>query len=348
MSMTKRSFFKLSVSGVVAGIMAAALPMSSAVAAEDFYRGKTIRVVSSTGAGGTMDLYLLLTMKHMEKHLPPRTRLVLEHRTGGGGTVMANYFYTAAPKDGTYIGMPVPSLVSATFSAPDQARYNPAEFGAVGRLTDLPRVFVARTDSGIKTMEDAVNASGDITHGVMTVGASLDQFMTAANEAIGTKFRKVPGYSGGGPTFLAMEQGEVQSTTAEPGNLLSNKWHLVEDGTISVLAVGGGTVAGLEHVPSWLDFVPEDHPKRDVVEAVSLTADLGLSLITPPGVPADRLAYLRELLAKTMNDPEFIAEAKERNIPVNFASGEQLEQIIANASEATPEVRKWFADLLGN
>ena len=346
MSISRRTFWKLGVSGVVAGVMSAALPMSSAVAAEDFYRGKTIRVVSSTGAGGTMDLYLLLAMKHMEKHLPPRTRLVLEHRTGGGGTVMANYMYTAAPKDGTYIGMPVPSLVSGTFSTPDQARYNPAEFGAVGRLTDLPRVFVARSDSGIKTMEDAVSANSDITHAVMTVGASLDQFMVAANEAIGTKFRRVAGYSGGGPAFLAMEQGEVQSTTAEPGNLLSNKWHLVEDGTISVLAVGGGTVEGLEHVPSWLDFVAEDHPRRPIIEAVSLSADLGLSLITPPGVPEDRLAYLREVLHKTVTDPEFIAEAKERNIPVNYASGEELEQIIAQASSAPQDVRDWFRALL--
>ncbi|MFN3351910.1 hypothetical protein, partial [Pseudorhodoplanes sp.] len=47
------------------------LPLASATGlaqkAEDFYKDKTIRVMSVTGAGGTMDLYLLLFMKHAKK-----------------------------------------------------------------------------------------------------------------------------------------------------------------------------------------------------------------------------------------------------------------------------------------
>lgn len=244
-----------------AGVAAGA----AAQGAADFYKGKTIRVASSTGAGGTMDLYLLLTMKHMEKHLPEGTKLVLEHRTGGG-SIMANYVYSAAPKDGTVIGMPVPSLVTGTFSNPNATRYDAAKFSFLGRLVDLPRVFVARADSGIKTLQDAAKVDKAVTHGIMTVGTSLDQYMVAANEVLSTKFKRVPGYTGGGPTFLAMEQGEVQSTTAEPANLLSNKWHLVQNGTINVLAtLGQEKVAGLESTPSVLDMVPADHPKRGIV-----------------------------------------------------------------------------------
>ncbi|MDP1647478.1 MAG: tripartite tricarboxylate transporter substrate-binding protein [Rubrivivax sp.] len=317
-----------------------------AQSAADFYKGKTIRVASSTGAGGTMDLYLLLTMKHMEKHLPEGTKLVLEHRTGGGGAVMANYMYSAAPKDGLHFGMPVPALVTSTFSNPDGTRYDPARFTMLGRLVDLPRVFVARADSGIKTLQDAAKGDKEIPHGIMTVGTSLDQYMTAVNEVLGTKFKRVAGYTGGGPTFLAMEQGEVQSTTAEPANLLSDKWHLVQNGTINVLAtLGTEKVAGLESAPSVLDMIPASHPKRGIVEAVAASGAIGLALIAPPDVPADRVAYLREVLKKTMHDPALLAEAKERKIPINFADGERLTQIVAAAAKAPEPIRQWFRDL---
>lgn len=342
--MSWRTLFAASAASLVLSIAPA-----SAQSAEDFYAGKTLRVVSSTGAGGTMDLYLLLFMKYAEKHLPKGASLVLDHRTGGGGAIMANYMYNQAPKDGSEFGMPVPALVSATFSTPDQARYEPAEFNAVGRLVDLPRVFVARADSGIKSIEDAVNHDGDVTHGIMTVGTSLDQFMTVANEALGTKFRRVAGYSGGGPTFLAMEQGEVMSTTAEPANLLANKWHLVESGDVNVLAtLGLEPVPGLENVPNMLDLVPADNPRHKHLTAVAQSAALGLALIAPPGVPEDRIAYLRDVFEKAMTDPELVAEAKQRNIPLNFKSGAWLQDLIVESSDVDDEVKTWFADLLKN
>lgn len=338
----KRQWIK----GAVALAALALVGGASAQGAADYFKGKTLRVISSTGAGGTMDLYLLLAMKHMEKHLPEGTKLVLEHRTGGGGAIMANYLYSAAPKDGTAFGMPVPALVSSTFSNPDGTRYDPAKFTMIGRMVDLPRVFVARADSGIKTLQDAARVERDIPHGIMTVGTSLDQYMTAVNEVLGTKFRRVAGYTGGGPTFLAMEQGEVQSTTAEPANLLANKWHLVQNGTINVLGVlGTEKIPGLESAPSVLDMIPKDHPKRGIVEGVAASGAIGLSLIAPPEVPADRVAFLRDVLAKTMNDPALLAEAKERKIPINFADGARLQQIVAEAAAAPQPVREWFRDL---
>lgn len=336
--------------GIAGALLAATTLMATSAVhasnAEAFYDGKTIRFMNSTGAGGTMDLYLLLVMKHMEKHLPARTRVVLEHRTGAGGAIGSNYLFSNAPKDGTYIGMPVPAIVSATFSTPEQARYDPTEFNAIGRVVDLPRAFIARSDSGITSFEDAAAVSEPVTFGIMSVGTSFDQFMTVANEAIGTNFRRVPGYTGGGPTFLAVEQGEVVATVAEPANLLANKWHLVEDGSISVLGtLSLEPVQGLEQFPNIMDLIPEDHPRREIATAVAQSAGIGLSLFAPPGVPAERVEYLREALRKTMADPDFIAEAEERRIPVSYASGEWLEELMHSAANVSPEVQAWFLDL---
>lgn len=313
---------------------------------EDFYAGKTLRFMSTTGAGGTMDLYLLLTMKHIEKHLPASIDVVLEHRPGAGGALGANYLFQAAPKDGTVIGMPVPAIVSSKFANPQTIRYEADEFQAIGRIVDLPRIYVARADSGIASLEDAANASGDITHGIMTVGTSLDQYMVIANEALGARFRRVAGYSGGGPTFLAMEQGEVQSTTAEPANLFANKWHLVESGDINVLAVGGlERMEQIPDVPSIMELIDESNPFYDISRSVVSSGAIGLSLIAPPGVPQDRIDYLREAFMNTMNDPEFIAEARERDIPINPADGVWLDNLISESANVSEEVQQWFFDM---
>ncbi len=144
-----------------------------------------------------------------------------------------------------------------------------------------------------------------------------------------------------------MEQGEVMSTTAEPANLLANKWHLVESGEISVLGfLGLETVAGLEDYPNLLDLIDEDNLARGQALAVAQAAGIGLSLIAPPGVPEDRVAYLRGVFEATMNDPDLIAEPAERSIPVNYASGEWLQEFLASAMEVDDSVREWFASLV--
>ncbi len=334
-----------SIKTVRGAMMALALALSlgfgtMAMAAEDFYEGKTIRVINTTSAGGTMDLYLLLLIKHMENHLPDSTNVVLEHRDGAGGLVGANYIFGAAPSDGTQFGMTTPYIAFDKFAQPNAARFEVDEFSVVGRMVDLPRVFVARADSGIETMEDVTGSS--ITHAILAAGTYTDLVTTAVNETMNAELRSIPGYGGGGPMFVAMEQGEVQSTTAEPGNLIVNKWHLVEDGTINVLSqLGLERTVGLEDVPLTLDFVDADHELFPHLEFLSSAAALGLPLLAPPGVPQDRLDYLREVVRNTMNDPALIAEAEERNLPINYGDADLVSRVLADAANAPEAVRQW-------
>jgi tripartite-type tricarboxylate transporter receptor subunit TctC len=61
-------------------------------------------------------------------------------------------------------------------------------------------------------------------------------------------------------------------------------------------------------------------------------------LLVPPGVPADRLAALREAFHAAINDPEFVAEADKRRIEISEVSGARLESIIANAYASPPDI----------
>ena len=50
-------------------------------------------------------------------------------------------------------------------------------------------------------------------------------------------------------------------------------------------------------------------------------------MVAPPGVPADRAKALRAAFKKAMADPEFIAEAKKRQLDLDPSTGEGLETL---------------------
>ena len=51
---------------------------------------------------------------------------------------------------------------------------------------------------------------------------------------------------------------------------------------------------------------------------------IGRPFAVRPGTPADRVAILRDALAKTMADPELLAEAKKAKIDMNFISAQDV------------------------
>ena len=78
-----------------------------------------------------------------------------------------------------------------------------------------------------------------------------------------------------------------------------------------------------------------------MLRLIAGTADIGRSLVAPPGVPAERIAALRTAFAAMVADAEFRAAAKTRNAHLDPASGEALQEIVA-AAMATPR-RSWSA-----
>jgi len=51
----------------------------------DFYRGKTIRIIIGSGAGGTYDIYSRLMAKHMPRFVPGNPTVLVVPRAGAGG-----------------------------------------------------------------------------------------------------------------------------------------------------------------------------------------------------------------------------------------------------------------------
>jgi len=78
--------------------------LSSVYAQDEFYRGKTVRVIVGASAGGGYDTYSRTLARHMGKHIPGNPAIVVDNMPGAGFLISANYMYKIAKPDGLTIG----------------------------------------------------------------------------------------------------------------------------------------------------------------------------------------------------------------------------------------------------
>src|SRR5439155_4840923 len=93
-----RVFRVLAFAAALACWLAAAMP---AFAQADFYRGKTIELIVSTGVGGGLDANAGLVARHLASHIGGNPSIVAKNMPGAGHIRAANYVFSQAPRDGT-------------------------------------------------------------------------------------------------------------------------------------------------------------------------------------------------------------------------------------------------------
>ena len=153
--------------GIVApalfGLAAVAWAMPAAAQAPaagqpDFYKGKTVEVIISTGVGGGLDTNGRIVARHLGNHIPGNPTVVSKNMPGAGHIRAANYVYSQAPKDGTTIGTFIPIFVMAqVLERSKSIQFNPANFQwLVSTSSSNSTVYVWHT-TGVKTLEDAMH-----------------------------------------------------------------------------------------------------------------------------------------------------------------------------------------------
>ncbi|HTV35961.1 MAG TPA: hypothetical protein VMF12_05975, partial [Xanthobacteraceae bacterium] len=74
------------------------------------------------------------------------------------------------------------------------------------------------------------------------------------------------------------------------------------------------------------------------LEFLYLPLALGRSLAAPPHIPPDRLAVLRKATAETMQDPDFLADAKKLDIDIVPMSAEETSAMVDRLFATPPAV----------
>lgn len=314
---------------IAAATLALAVSVIAAANADpiaDFYNGKTIRMLIGYGPGGGYDLYGRLVAEFLPKHLPGHPTIVPENMPGAGSFAAAKYMAEVAPKDGTVLGslaqtFPLDSAVGGT------GKTNAAAFHYIGRVTTNIDVGAALASVGIKSIADV--RAKPYTVGASGRGSTTDIYPRALNAYGGTEFKIVLGYKGTNDILLAMERGEVDIVGAYglPGMLATHPGWIDKGEATLLYQAALKRNALLPNVPTLPELAVSDEG-RAVLRAIAGTAEIGRSIVAGPGVPAERLAALRQAFTGMLQDPDFIAACQKRHLLVDAGSGEDMDAIV--------------------
>ena len=315
----------LSVAFAVAAAMLFPASPGRAQPVADFYRGKTLRMLIGYGPGGGYDIYGRLVAEFLPRHLPGSPTMIAQNMPGAGSFVAAKYMQDVAAKDGTVFGSLAQTLALDSLTNP-KAKADVAKMPYVGRVVTNIDTGAALSKIHIKSFEDVrakqynVGASGG--------GSTTVLFPTALNAYAGAKFKLIRGYSGTIDILLAMERGEVDIVGAYglPGILVSHPGWLRGEATILYQA-SLTRHRLLPNVPT-LPELALSGEGREVLRAAASTGEIGRSILTTPGVPPERLVTLRTAFQAMLKDPEFLAACEKRNLMIDGAPGEAIDEIV--------------------
>jgi tripartite-type tricarboxylate transporter receptor subunit TctC len=336
----RRQFLK-SAAAVVAGISAMGFgSIAAAQDAADFYKDNVIKWIVPYDPGGGYDEYSRIVAPYLEKYTGARVDIV--NMPGSGGMKGAVEIFNS-PADGTYIGIINGSaMVTNQLAGIEGADYRVSEYEYLGRIVADKRVMVASKLSGIETFDDLMGNGKPEIVGATGLGGSTYVDAVITGDVLGIDQRVVHGFDRSGDIRTAMLRGDVQAMWGSLGSALSG----IESGDHKVILHGEKNPTGiLEGIPSIYDIaMSQDDAERKVkiLESWEALSAVGRPVAAPPGVPEDRLAFLRDAFSQAMNDPEFVAAAEAADRELSYASGDDMAAIAAAATELEPDVEALF------
>lgn len=336
------------VAGALVAAAALVLAAAPAGAEEPFYAGKTVKLVNFGGAAGSYAIYTRIFAKHVGKHIPGNPTVAVDFMPGGGGLKGQNYLANAAPRDGLFVGMPMPSAVTAPLIHPDVARFDPARFSWFGNITQLQTAIgVWKASTPVRSIADAKKT--EVILGSSGKTSELTLTPTLLNALLGTRFRIVQGYKSLGPINLAMEKGEVQGrsggmTAWQP---LKPDWFAPEAKVAFLAQVGLTRHPLIPDVPLVTELATT-HEDREVLELLSRSTVLTRPVAGPPGMPKALVNIMRRAFDATIRDPAYLAEMKARRMQmINPMNWREIERFLAETAATPRSVIRRFQRIVG-
>jgi tripartite-type tricarboxylate transporter receptor subunit TctC len=297
-----------------------------------FYKDKTLTMTMGTRPGGSFQIYGQLLSKYMGQHIPGKPTIVPNFMPGAGGTKAANYLYAAAAKDGSQMLMSH-AIPLAQMLKPKGLKFKSEKFQWLGSFSAITQILTTWHASPVRSLADAKK-----NQGIMSAFAKNHltyQYVSMANNLLGTKFKIVVGYRGGARNNQAMEQGEAHGWVPSWGNLNGTKPHWLAEKKVNLLMLYAfERLPELPNVPTILELVSAKD--RPVAEFLINGTPIARSLAVPPGVPANRVAALRSAFDKTMADSGFLAEAKKRKMLIRPRKWQETTALVNKIVNASP------------
>jgi tripartite-type tricarboxylate transporter receptor subunit TctC len=243
---------------------------------------KQITIVVPFGAGGSADLLARILATHMQASF--KQTVVVENRTGAGGSIGTNYVAKATPDGYTLLLGTVSSI------AVNAALYAKLPFDVdkdiqpVTQLVSFPNLLIVNPKLDVKNVPDLIGYlkknEGKVNYGSSGLGTSSHLSVVMFEKAIGTKMTHIP-YKSTGDVVNSMLGGNIDLAI----DSMTTVWPHAKQGTVHALGVStpkrvatapdvpaiGETVKGYEAV-AWQGLFTTAGVPKPIVEKVAAEA----------------------------------------------------------------------------
>lgn len=325
----------------VMALCAAGLAMATPAPAQEdvavFYRGKQLRLIVGTGAGGGYDLFARAVARHIGNHIPGNPSVIVQNQGAASGLVMANQLYSLGPKDGTVIAAPINGLPTAPLLEPAGAHFDAARLNWIGSTNRETYVAFAWHAAAVHSLADLLQRP--LIVGATAAGTTLVDFPLVTNKILGTKFKVVRGYDSTPQINVAMERGEVEGIGGIGWQSVKTQvpqW--IADRKITVIAQYGlNRDPELADAPAMLELARTEADRAALTMMFART-EYGRPYFAPPDVPRPRIEALRRAFDATMHDPDFMADAAQLQLELSPMRGEEVQALVAELARTPAEI----------
>ena len=274
---------------------------------QDFYQGKTIRIVNYSKPGDSYDAWARLLSRHMPRYIPGNPAIIVENLPGAGGLIALNDVYTRAKPDGLTLLFPPRHFAIPQLVGEKNVRYDANKLTYIGSADSEAYILAIRPSHIVKRMEDLRKIATPVSCSATGKGATSNDFLALLNWA-GFKIKIVSGYASKGEQLLAYQRGEVDCV---PGSYSGSFIPPVEKGELKPLVQMAGRI--FPDVPDILDLEMNNDAKS-LFKIFSAPLRVGRPVVGPPGIPVDRVEILRKAFEQALRDPALLAEAKKQQL----------------------------------
>ena len=306
----RRSLAAIGLSLIVASAQSQELSREPSRELPRDFPNRPMTLLVGLAPGGITDVTARLYAEAVSQGI--RQRVIVENRTGAGGSVAAAAVQNAPP-DG-YTLLVFSGSQHATVPAVSQAHYDPVKgFAPITFLFNSVVVLAVPANSPAKTLAE-LHELGRRKQGGLTFGTPG---LGSPSHLLGAKILladKVPAetihYRGGAPTMADLITGRLDFGWPT----LSTSRAFIADKKLRALALDADTRwPTLPDVPTLAEL---GYSKEKVAPWFGLAAPAG----TPPAI----VNALREMFVKASQDPELKRRLEENGTPIATSTPEQM------------------------
>ena len=313
----------------------------------DFYKGKTIRLIVGLPPGGGYDLYSRVIARHMGKHIPGNPTIIVENMTGAGSVIAANYIYKVAKPDGLTIGHVLGGLFLQQLLGNPGIEFDGRKFEYIGVPAQDNFMIGLSKATGITSFEKWMASKKRVKLGGVAPGGATDDVPKVLAATLGLPIQIVTGYKGTGPIRLAFDSGEVDGV-CNAWESFKATWRKQLDSGEVVIVLQATVKAHPEvpNVPVAFDLAKTEEARKLIQVVTRVHGPSTRPYLLPPGTPKERVQILRKAYMSTMNDPEFLADAKKAKLDINPDDGAGLERNVREIFNLEPSLVAKLKDIL--